>query len=69
MDKSVFRIEVAGFNNTFATLPEVAAWVADLKRDFSWIIGQNATVWQGEGTVACPIFAAGCPRRDLTVSP
>lgn len=69
MAQAVFRIEVGGFFNTFATLSEVAAWVAELKRDFPDIVGKTATVWQGEGTVECYMLAPGCPRRELTVSP
>jgi hypothetical protein len=69
MNAKLFRIEVGGFQNEFLSLAAVADWVADLKRTNPSVIGQTATVYQGEITPrGTMVFAAGCPRKQLTVS-
>lgn len=55
----VYRIHLAGFDNTFASLVELKAWVSDLKRQFAWVVGETAKIWVGEGTVECATFRGG----------
>jgi hypothetical protein len=65
-----YHITTEGFAELFFSLPDITAWLADLKAAHPWIIGKEAIITQGV-RVGPHIaeFTGGNRRVVRTVSP